>query len=100
MYKKISSHDAKNLIESGDAILLDVRTSQEYKEGHIKNSILTPLNTVYYNNDIPEDKDASIIVYCKMGVRSQNFAFILDSLGYKNVFDLGSIKDWPYELEK
>ena len=43
------------------------------------------------------DENASIIVYCRTGVRSEHASIMLLNLGYKHVFDLGGIVDWNGE---
>ena len=71
------------------AILIDVRTRQEFLEGHLERSILIP----YYEIDrqienIVPDKDRLIILYCKNGGRSIQAYEILNKLGYSNMYNL------------
>lgn len=47
-----------------------------------------------------EDKEAIIFVYCRSGNRSATAANILIEQGYKNVYNLGGINNWPYEVVK
>ena len=63
-------------------------------EGHIMGAKSYPVTTIL--NDIEEDYDKNtyIIVYCKSGNRSKIAAEGLIELGYKNVYDLGSINNW------
>lgn len=87
---------AQELIINENAILLDVRTQEEYDENHIRGAILLPLDTIDEKtaaNSI-ESKDTSIIVYCKSGNRSNEAKQKLEDLGYTNVYDLGSITNW------
>jgi rhodanese-related sulfurtransferase len=97
----ITADEAKRRLDSGESIiLLDVRTEEEYIQKHIPNSILIPLNDL--ENDVEAqlpDKDATLFVYCRSGNRSTSASKILVKLGYKNVYDLGGIIDWPYETE-
>lgn len=71
------------------AVLIDVRTIQEFREGHLQGAILIP----YFNiakeikSKVP-DKEKNIIVYCKNGGRSLTAYEILKNLEYKNVFNL------------
>jgi len=78
------------------AILLDVRTMEEYMEYHLENSILIPVSNL--NEETIEskniDKDTKIIVYCRSGNRSAQAAHILIELGYTNVYDMGSIDNY------
>lgn len=81
-----------------DIILVDVRTPQEYREKRIPGSILLPDYEVKTKAaEVFPDKDAKIVVYCRSGRRSAESAKILRELGYKNVYDLGGINNWPYE---
>lgn len=98
-YKNISPEEAKKKLQNEkDIILLDVRNPDEYAEKHIPNSILIPLDKLKMEatNKLP-NKDVPIIVYCRSGRRSATAANILIELGYKNVYDLGGIINWPYE---
>ncbi|WP_312092802.1 rhodanese-like domain-containing protein [Aminipila sp.] len=101
-YSTISAEDAKTIMdENPHAIILDVRTKEEYDKKHIPDSILIP------NENISEDtvseldlpSDSVILIYCRSGNRSKQAASKLAELGYSNIFDFGGIKDWPYETE-
>lgn len=102
MYTKIMPKEAKETLkQDANVILLDVRTKQEYEEGHIKGSILIPLNDLEKEvEEKIENKEQEIIVYCRSGVRSKEAAMLLINKGYQNVKDMGGIIDWPYEIEK
>lgn len=82
-------------LDDGNIKIIDVRTKEEYEEGHIKNAINVPLDTI---NDIDFSKDNEIIVYCQSGNRSYQAAIILNDLGY-TVKDMGGLNNWNYELE-
>lgn len=99
-YIKITSEEAKEMIDNnGEIIILDVRTEEEYKEGHIKGAILIPNNQILENAEEELlDKEATILVYCRSGRRSAQAAADLASLGYTNVYDFGGIIDWKYEI--
>lgn len=98
-YKKISAEDAKTRMDKDkNVIVVDVRTLEEYNEGHIENAILIPNETI--QDKPPEqlpDFDAEILIYCRSGNRSQQAAEKLIDLGYTNVYDFGGIIDWPYD---
>ena len=96
-YEKISRKEAYKLIDS--AIVIDVREKYEYNSGHIKGAINLPLAEIQ-TNEINLKKDDKIIVYCKSGSRSKMAAEALAELGYKHVYDLGGIANWPYEVVK
>ena len=93
-YKTIDKEKSIELIKNNEAILIDVRSIVEYQEGHIMGAKSYPVTTIL--NDIEEDYDKNtyIIVYCKSGNRSKIAAEGLIELGYKNVYDLGSINNW------
>ncbi len=99
-YRKISPVLAKEMIDSGDElIIVDVRTASEFNQGHIPDAILIPNETIGSTPpaELP-DKEALILVYCRSGNRSAQAARKLVSMGYLNVYDFGGIIDWPYEV--
>ena len=90
----------KILSERKDIVVLDVRTEDEYMDGHIKGSIVIPLEFLEMDieDEVP-DKNSIIFIYCTTGRKSEIGCDQLEDLGYENVYDLGGIMDWPYELE-
>jgi rhodanese-related sulfurtransferase len=100
--KKISPQEAKKQIEmDNDIVLLDVRSEKEYNEVHIKNSILVPLGDIIREiEQVLPDKQSKIFTYCHSGARSARAAKLLKLKGYSNIYDLGGIIDWPYEVQK
>ena len=92
----ITYNDALKLINDNNAIIIDVRTESEYNEGHIEDAILMTLDTI--NERVAKDnikgKDSYVIVYCRSGNRSKQAQELLNSLGYTNVYNLGSISNW------
>lgn len=100
-YKKISPEEAKEIIESEDVVILDVRTKEEYNEGHIENAVLLPIDDISSKaEDLLRNKDAKILVYCRSGNRSATTSKKLIKMGYTNVYDFSGINSWPYEIEK
>lgn len=92
----ITYNDALKLINDNNATIIDVRTESEYNEGHIEDAILLTLDTINEStakNKI-KNKDFYVIVYCKSGGRSNQAQELLTSLGYTNVYNLGSISNW------
>lgn len=100
-YRRITPEDAKENLELDDSILLlDVRTEEEYNGGHIPGALLLPLDSISAEVETQyPDKEQTIYVYCRSGRRSEASAAILLDLGYENVYDLGGIMNWPYEME-
>ena len=97
-YQTIIPEDAKALIGTSGVVLLDVRTKDEFDEAHIDGATLVPYDAIDQNVDkLPQDKDTTVIVYCRSGRRSAIAAETLLGMGYTQVFDLGGIQDWPYE---
>jgi phage shock protein E len=73
--------------------LIDVRTPEEYSNGHIPNAINIHIDTLQGRLDeIPEDMP--VVVYCRSGNRSATAARILIIGGFEEVYDLGGIQDW------
>lgn len=97
----ITPTQARNMMRTyPDAVILDVRTQDEFDQSHIPGATLLPDYMVStYANQVLPDFDALILVYCRSGRRSLNTAKLLVSMGYTNVYDFGGIIDWPYERE-
>jgi rhodanese-related sulfurtransferase len=86
-YKTITVNIAKELIENTtDLFILDVRTPNEFKDGHISGAYLIP-NTEINNrqDDLPVNKSHPILVYCRSGMRSAAASNALDLLNYTHV---------------
>lgn len=101
-FEQISPEEAKEIMdEQVDVAILDIRTEQEYEDGHIEGAILMPLNEIEFaaENEL-EDYDQTILVYCNSGKRSKIASAILADLGYTNVYEFGGIIDWPYDIER
>ena len=95
--RKITAAGAR--LDSGDpVVLLDVRTAEEFAEGHIPGAVCLPVEAIGRTApaELP-DKSAEILVYCRSGSRSAKAARKLTGLGYTHVADFGGIQDWPYE---
>lgn len=88
--------EAKEKIINDGAILLDVRTEEEYNEKHIDGASLLPLDEIDIDHisQLVSDKDTPIIVYCRSGNRSQQAREKLIALGYSKVYDLGAMSNW------
>ncbi|MEE9407544.1 MAG: rhodanese-like domain-containing protein [Polaribacter sp.] len=80
------------------AVLLDARETKEYKISHLKNAICVGYDYFDVNKTLeklPEDKNAKIVVYCSLGIRSEIVADKLIKEGYTNVYNLyGGIFEW------
>lgn len=101
-YMKISAKEAYQIMNNNnEVVIIDVRTQEEYDEGHIKGALCIPNETItsQINDELP-NKQQEILVYCRSGNRSQQAANKLIDLGYTNVKDFGGIIDWSYEIIK
>ena len=87
--------------DNKDYIILDVRTIEEYNEGHIPNAICIPNEIIGEEtiNELP-NKDQLILIYCRSGNRSKQAAAKLEKLGYTNLIEFGGIIDWKGEIVK
>ena len=81
------------------AVLLDVRTPQEYRDGFIPGSKNVPLQTIDKVDAVAENKDTVLYVYCHSGARSCQAASILQHMGYTNVNNIGGIAAYRGKVE-
>jgi len=91
----------KAMQASNRYVLLDVRSFSEYREIRIGGANLIPLGEL--SSRAPSellDKNVPIYVYCRSGARAGRAARLLTEMGYKRVFDIGGIVNWPYETVK
>lgn len=100
-YTQISQEEAKNMMDTQQVIVLDVREQDEYDSGHIPNAVLLPVGTIDEDTAaaVIPDKDSTVLVYCRSGNRSQSASSALAKLGYTNIYEFGGINTWPYEIQ-
>ncbi len=100
-WKTITAEEAKGMMDADEsAVILDVRSAEEFAEGHIPGAVLLP------HTDITDEtaaqaipgKDTVVLVYCRSGNRSATASATLAGLGYTQVYDFGGIRDWPYDV--
>lgn len=102
-YRRITFAQMDSIIKTEnlqDYVILDVRTSEEYKEGRVPNSKLIPdfeINRV--ETEIP-NKDTFVFVYCRSGNRSRSAVLKMNAMGYTNVYDVGGIYDYIGKIEQ
>ena len=82
------------------AVLLDVRTPQEYREGHIPGSVNAPLQSLGGEQCVSAGKDAPLFVYCHSGARSRQAVSLLARMGYVNVKNIGGIAAYRGKVER
>lgn len=85
--------EARRLVAEG-AMLLDVRTPEEYAAGHIPGAVNIPVQVLGGRMDELPDRERTIVVYCRSGVRSANAANMLRGAGFTAVHDLGGMGAW------
>lgn len=89
----------KQLIDSTDALVLDVRTPGEWENGHLANATFID----FYQGDFADkvaqlDKEKTYIVYCAVGGRSAQAANQMRDMGFTHIINMkGGIKDWQRE---
>ncbi|MCM8533447.1 MAG: rhodanese-like domain-containing protein [Lentisphaeraceae bacterium] len=80
--------------ETEKIIWIDVRTTEEFDSGHLKNAIHIPYQKISNKiSSVTKDKNADIRIYCKVGGRAGIAKKALEKLGYKNVTNAGGYKD-------
>ena len=92
----ITIEELKNKILQG-AIIIDVRSNQEYREGHLQGAINIPDFEISkrIQKEVPK-KNQMIIVYCQYGGRSRNVIEIMNKMGYTNIYNLYGGLDMLY----
>ena len=100
-YHQITQEAAKEMMDTQEVIILDVREQDEFDAGHIAGAVLLPVGTITKDTAaavIPEP-DSVVLVYCRSGNRSKTASKALADLGYTDVYEFGGINTWPYEVE-
>src|SRR6476620_1325375 len=96
--KNITVDELKAKMDRGENInLVDVREPHEFTEGYIAGGKLVPLGKVQTMQveEMDDMKDEEVIVYCRSGRRSMMACMMLDTLGFKDTYNLeGGILAW------
>ena len=100
-YQQITQEAAKEMMDTQEVLILDVREQHEYDSGHIPGAVLLPVGTIAEDTAaaVTDDLDTVVLVYCRSGNRSKTASQALVDLGYTNVYEFGGINDWPYGVE-
>lgn len=85
--------------ETPGAVLLDVRTDQEYRAGHIPGSKNIPLQMIGQAGSAAGGKDTPLFVYCHSGARSRQAVGELQRMGYLHVKNIGGISAYTGKVE-
>ena len=99
-YEQITPEQAKDIMDTqSDYTVLDVRTEEEFAQGHIRNAVLIPDYEITARAEAElRNKEQLILVYCRSGRRSKLAAQALADMGYTNIKEFGGIIDWKYEI--
>lgn len=98
-YETISPDEAKSMMNEG-VQMIDVRTPDEYAQGHVPGAKLMPLQALENNLD-ELNKEERYLVICRSGARSAQASEILVQNGFKNIFSVnGGMNKWTYEVVK
>ena len=100
-YQQITKEAAKEMMDTQEVVILDVREQHEYDSGHIPGAVLLPVGTITADTAaaVIDDLDTVVLVYCRSGNRSKTASQALADLGYTNVYEFGGINTWPYDIE-
>jgi rhodanese-related sulfurtransferase len=98
-YENVSSEKAKELIDEQKVEVVDVRTEEEYNQGHIPGAKLIPLDQL--DNHIDElEKEQSYLIVCRSGNRSTQASEQLVDNGFTNILNLKKgMNEWTYDVE-
>lgn len=79
------------MIEEDTFVLIDVRTPEEYREGHIKSAVNIDFYKTTFEDDIDVfDKRKRYLVYCRSGSRSRQAMYLMRDLGFEEVYNLSN----------
>lgn len=92
------NEEVRKARESAGAILLDVRTEEEFSEGHIEGSVNLPLDRITSVGKTVKDKSTPLYVFCYSGSRSSQAVAYLKKAGYTDVTNIGGIIRYKGEL--
>lgn len=85
------NHGVEEYRKTVGAVLLDVRTTEEYRDGHIEGSINLPVDRISSVKSLVKDKKTPLYVHCLSGGRSGRAVSYLKQVGYTNVKNIGGI---------
>ena len=94
------NQELENYHNSKNAVLLDMRTPEEYENGRVPGSRNLPLHQIAYIQKRIYNKNTPLYIYCHSGRRSKEAAEVIKQMGYTNVNDMGGIIQYRGEVEK
>lgn len=95
-FKEVGTNEAVRLMNSEDALMLDVREDKEFKDGHVIKAINIPLGLLESRlKEIEAHKEKPVIVYCRTGQRAAKAGAILQRQGFTSIYKLnGGMLAW------
>ena len=91
---QINATQINSELVTKQAVLLDVRTPDEYRSGHVDNALLAPHDSISQTiTGIAPDKNQIIYLYCRSGHRAGIALNTLKTMGYTRVVNLGGLND-------
>lgn len=101
IFKNIDINEGINRYQkASNAFLIDVRTEEEYKSGHIKGSLNIPLQNIESITQYIQEFNTPIFTYCLSGSRSRQAQTILKRMGYTNIINIGGINRYHGQIER
>lgn len=99
-YSEISQSIAHAMMEEGIGAVIDVRTPEEFAQGHIEGAINVSSDTIKDGTELPAEvkKDEPVLIYCRSGRRASGVGPVLVKNGYHYVLNFGGVITWPYGL--
>lgn len=97
----LDSAQGRALIDQGEVLVVDVRSLEEYREGHLVGAQHIPVEDeeLWAARTEALDPEQPVVVYCRTGRRSEIAGQLLVEAGFTQVYDLGGVTDWdPEEL--
>ena len=103
--KRVTHDEVKEWMDTktGEFVIIDVRTEEEFNQGHLPGAILVTVNEIATPKGqalLPNNLDMPLIVYCRSGNRSAQAAKQLADLGFNEIYDMGGLNGWKYGLDK
>lgn len=86
--------------ETPGAILLDVRTDEEYRMGHLRGSKHLPLQEISRLPEQITDRNTPLFLYCRSGARAGSALSYLKKMGYTAVYNIGGLRGYRGDLER
>ena len=94
MNTEISCEHLQEFLEKG-AQLIDVRSTMEFSQGAINGAVNLPINSIQQSID-EIDKTKPVLLYCRSGARSGMVKNFLESLGFQDVYNIGSYSRYAF----